>query len=176
MSAAAPRGQDSPRGEDLPRGEADSRSDAQPELARYRAIFEHAQYELELAGRGEIADLAVLGARWDALVDGLPAPPPPAAAELLEHARLMHERTRIGSCACARACSRSCPARRAHAARPTATRASCAAARGWIAALSGAICSDGLPNVPSACYSITSSKGRAARVCSRGSEEGRLAR
>jgi hypothetical protein len=68
---------------------------AAPELARYRAIFEHAEYELELAGRGEIAGLAALGARWNELIEGLPAQPPPAAAELLEHARLMHERTGI---------------------------------------------------------------------------------
>jgi hypothetical protein len=68
---------------------------AAPELTRYRAIYEHAEYELELAGRGEIAGLAALGARWDELVEGLPAQPPPAAAELLEHAQLMHERTRV---------------------------------------------------------------------------------
>jgi hypothetical protein len=95
VSTAASRGQAPPRDEALPRGEAETRSDAQPELARYRAIFEHAQYELELGGRGEVAGLAALGARWDELIEGLPAQPPPAAAELLEHARLMHERTRI---------------------------------------------------------------------------------
>lgn len=89
MSAASLRGESPPDGEALARGEAP------PELARYRAIYEHAEYELELAGRGEIAGLAALGARWDELIADLPAQPPVAAAELLEHARLMHERTRI---------------------------------------------------------------------------------
>ena len=65
------------------------------ELAPYKAIYEHAEHELELAGRGELAGLEALGARWDELVAGLPARPPAAAGELLEHARLMHERTRI---------------------------------------------------------------------------------
>ncbi|MGD0455882.1 MAG: hypothetical protein ABSB69_20030, partial [Solirubrobacteraceae bacterium] len=36
-----------------------------------------------------------LGARWDELIAGLPARPPAAAAELLERAGLVHERTRI---------------------------------------------------------------------------------
>jgi hypothetical protein len=66
-----------------------------PELEPYQAIHAHAEHELELAGRGELAGLTALGARWDALIAELPAQPPPAAAELLEHARLMHERTRV---------------------------------------------------------------------------------
>ncbi len=70
-------------------------SAAAPELAPYEAIYAHAEYELELAGRGELAGLTALGARWEELVAELPAQPPPAAAELLEHARLMHERTRV---------------------------------------------------------------------------------
>lgn len=68
---------------------------AAPALGRYEAIHEHAELELELAGRGEIERLAALGARWDELVAGLPAQPPAAAATLLEQARLMHERTHI---------------------------------------------------------------------------------
>lgn len=67
----------------------------EPALARYEALYEHAECELELAGRGELAGLTALGARWDELIAGLPALPPPAAAELLERARLIHERTRI---------------------------------------------------------------------------------
>ncbi len=65
------------------------------ELERYRAIYEHAELELEAAGRGEIAGVAALGTRWDELIAGLPLQPPAVAAELLECARLIHERTRI---------------------------------------------------------------------------------
>ncbi len=64
-------------------------------LRRYEEIHEHAELELELAGRGDVELLAALGARWDELVAGLPSQPPPAAAELLHRARLVHERTRI---------------------------------------------------------------------------------
>jgi hypothetical protein len=64
-------------------------------LRRYEEIHEHAELELELAGRGDIDGLAALGARWDELIAGLPGRPPTAAAELLQQARLVHERTRI---------------------------------------------------------------------------------
>ncbi len=66
-----------------------------PSLRPYEAIHEHAELELELAGKGEIERLAGLGARWQELVAELPAQPPAAAGELLERARLMHERTRV---------------------------------------------------------------------------------
>ncbi len=65
------------------------------EPARYAALLEHAEIELELAGRGEVDALAALGERWDELVAGLPARAPDGAAALLERALLMHERTRI---------------------------------------------------------------------------------
>jgi len=64
-------------------------------LRPYEAIHEHAELELELAGKGEIERLAALGARWQELTAGLPAQPPAAAGELLERARLIHERTRV---------------------------------------------------------------------------------
>ncbi len=64
-------------------------------LRRYEEIHEHAELELELAGRGDIELLAALGTRWDELIAGLPSQPPTAAAELLHRARLIHERTRI---------------------------------------------------------------------------------
>lgn len=64
-------------------------------LRRYEAIHEHAELELELAGRGEIEGLLALGARWDDLTRDLPARPPTAAAPLLERARLIHERTHV---------------------------------------------------------------------------------
>ncbi len=67
----------------------------EPALGRYQAIYEHAELELELAGRGDIERLSALGACWDELIADLPAQPPPAAAELLERARLLHERTRV---------------------------------------------------------------------------------
>ena len=67
----------------------------QPPLSRYQAIYEHAELELELAGRGEIEPLLALGARWEELIAGLPAQPPVAAAALLQRARMIHERTRI---------------------------------------------------------------------------------
>ncbi len=67
----------------------------EPALARYQAIYEHAELELELAGAGEIERLDELGARWEELIAGLPEQPPAAAAELLVRARLIHERTRI---------------------------------------------------------------------------------
>jgi hypothetical protein len=68
---------------------------AEPPLDRYEAIHEHAELELELAGRGEIERLAALSPRWDELIAGLPAQPPAAAGALLERARLIHERTHI---------------------------------------------------------------------------------
>jgi hypothetical protein len=64
-------------------------------LRPYEALHEHAELELELAGRGELEGLAALGARWDELIAELPITPPPAAAELIENARLLHARTRI---------------------------------------------------------------------------------
>lgn len=64
-------------------------------LAPYEAILEHAELELELAGRGELAGLATLGERWEGLVAALPERPPAPAAQLLERAQLLHERTRI---------------------------------------------------------------------------------
>jgi hypothetical protein len=68
--------------------------DRTPALARYEAIAEHAELELELAGRGEVEALAALNARWEELTAGLPERPPAGAARLLERARLIHERTR----------------------------------------------------------------------------------
>lgn len=65
------------------------------ELERYRALLEHAELELELAGKAEIDELIALGSRWEQLVAELPRTPPPAAGELLERAALIHERTRI---------------------------------------------------------------------------------
>jgi hypothetical protein len=61
----------------------------------YAALLEHAELELELAGRGELEQLSVLGERWDELTGGLPAEPPAAAASLLQRALLIHERTHI---------------------------------------------------------------------------------
>lgn len=64
-------------------------------LAPYEAIHEHAELELELAGRGEVERLVALGGRWDELTRDLPPSPPVAAVPLLRQARLIHERTRI---------------------------------------------------------------------------------
>jgi GAF domain-containing protein len=64
-------------------------------LGPYRALNEHAELELELAGRGEIARLTALRARWEELIAELPARPPAAVAPLLERAQLIHQRTRI---------------------------------------------------------------------------------
>lgn len=64
-------------------------------LYRYEAIHEHAELELELAGRGELDQLIALGARWEELTHDLPPRPPAAAASLLQRARLIHERTGI---------------------------------------------------------------------------------
>lgn len=64
-------------------------------IAPYEAILEHAELELELAGRGEIEPLVALGAHWDELIADLPAQPPAAARELLASAQLIHERTHI---------------------------------------------------------------------------------
>jgi hypothetical protein len=68
---------------------------ALPPLRRYEAIHEHAELELELAGRAELERLGKLRGRWQDLIAGLPAQPPPEAAGLLERARLIHERTSI---------------------------------------------------------------------------------
>ncbi len=46
-------------------------------LRRYEAIAEHAELELELAGRGEVDGVAEMAARWEELVAGLPRPRPP---------------------------------------------------------------------------------------------------
>jgi hypothetical protein len=75
--------------------DADADVDVEPQLSRYQAIYEHAQLELELAGRGEIESLVALGTHWEELIAGLPARPPVAAAELLQRAQLIHERTHI---------------------------------------------------------------------------------
>lgn len=64
-------------------------------LHRYQAIHEHAELELELAGKGDVDRLAGLAGRWEELTDNLPARPPAAAATLLARAALIHERTRI---------------------------------------------------------------------------------
>jgi hypothetical protein len=64
-------------------------------LHSYEAIHEHAELELELAGRADLERLGELRGRWDELVAGLPAQPPQEAAGLLERARLIHERTSI---------------------------------------------------------------------------------
>jgi hypothetical protein len=70
-------------------------ADPQSLLQRYEAIQAHAELELELAAGGEIARLTELNERWEQLTENLPAQPPPAAAALLQRARLIHERTRI---------------------------------------------------------------------------------
>jgi hypothetical protein len=64
-------------------------------LRPYEAIHEHAELELELAGRGELERLAELGERWGELTRDLPSRPPACAASLLRRARLLHERTRV---------------------------------------------------------------------------------
>jgi hypothetical protein len=64
-------------------------------LSRYEAIHEHAELELELAGRGEVDRLVELAERWDELTRDLPARPPATAARVLARARLVHERTHI---------------------------------------------------------------------------------
>jgi hypothetical protein len=69
--------------------------DGHVSLRPFEAIHEHAELELELVGRGEIARLGALGERWEQLTRDLPARPPVAAAPLLRQARLIHERTRI---------------------------------------------------------------------------------
>jgi hypothetical protein len=69
--------------------------DKQATLRPYEAIHEHAELELELAGRGEIDKIAAMGARWEELTRDLPEQPPVAALALLQRARLLHERTRI---------------------------------------------------------------------------------
>jgi hypothetical protein len=74
---------------------SERRSREEPSLRPYEALCEHAELELELAGRGELDGLIALGARWAELTHDLPGPPPAAAAPLLERARLMHERTRV---------------------------------------------------------------------------------
>jgi hypothetical protein len=70
-------------------------SDRATALHPYEAIHEHAELELELAGRGDIQRLLALGKRWEELTRELPARPPVAAAPLLQRARLVHERTRV---------------------------------------------------------------------------------
>jgi hypothetical protein len=65
------------------------------EAARYETLLAHAELELELAGRGELAELTGLEGRWEQLVAALPAEPPAGAASSLAKARLIHERTRI---------------------------------------------------------------------------------
>jgi hypothetical protein len=65
------------------------------DVAPYEAILAHAELELELAGRGELTELAALSGRWDELVAGLGDRPPAGAGPVLAKARLIHERTRV---------------------------------------------------------------------------------
>ncbi len=77
---------------------AASSSTSQTALQPYEALVGHADLELELAGRGELAALDDLGDRWAELVAGLPAPGEAEsgqAIQLLERAHLIHERTRV---------------------------------------------------------------------------------
>jgi len=78
-----------------PAARAGASAQGERPLAAYQAMCEHAELELELAGRGEIEALVAIGARWGEIVAALPPRPPAAAAPLLERARLMHARTRI---------------------------------------------------------------------------------
>jgi len=71
------------------------RDSASSSLRAFEAIHEHAELELELAGRGDIAGLATLGERWQELLAALPPTVPATALPLLERARLLHERTRV---------------------------------------------------------------------------------
>lgn len=64
-------------------------------LRPFELLHEHAERELALAGSGDVEGLLALGARWQELVSELPERPPPAAAQLLERARLIHERTSV---------------------------------------------------------------------------------
>jgi hypothetical protein len=68
---------------------------AEDPLAPYRALVEHAELELELAGHGDVAGLTALSARWTQLRGALAHRPPAGAGPLLEQARLMHERARV---------------------------------------------------------------------------------
>lgn len=70
-------------------------SGATASLARYEAIHEHTELELEALGRGDLEALATLADRWEDLTHDLPSHPPAAAAAPLRAARLVHERTRV---------------------------------------------------------------------------------
>jgi hypothetical protein len=65
------------------------------DLERYEAIVAHAELELELAGRGALAELEGLQRRWEELVAELPDQAPADAGPVLARARLIHERTRV---------------------------------------------------------------------------------
>ena len=75
--------------------DAPSAALAAPTRQSYEALHEHAELELELAGRADLERLGELRGRWEELIAGLPAQPPPEAASLLERARLIHERTSV---------------------------------------------------------------------------------
>lgn len=92
MSRAKAPPSDPPKGARSHRGSAGAEAEM---LVRYEAIHQHAELELELAGRGEVERLEELGARWVELTEGLPARAPAQALPLLERAKLIHERTRI---------------------------------------------------------------------------------
>lgn len=79
------------------RAGADGEADASGAvlLRRYEAIHEHAELELEMAGRGDLERLVALGGCWEKLTQDLPPRPPAAAAQLLRAARMIHERTRV---------------------------------------------------------------------------------
>jgi hypothetical protein len=66
-----------------------------PSLEPYEALLEHAELELELAGRGEVTALTALGERWPELERALPPRAPAAAGPLLMQAGLIHERTSV---------------------------------------------------------------------------------
>ncbi len=67
----------------------------QEELRAFQTLVKMIERELELAGRGEIAELQAAVAETGAYLKTLPMPPPESARALIERARAMRARVTI---------------------------------------------------------------------------------
>jgi hypothetical protein len=66
-----------------------------PDAAAYETLARSLERELELIGEGRFEEIAQLHAERSALLESLPAVPPPGARPALQRAALMNKRVEI---------------------------------------------------------------------------------